>query len=125
MRTLSAVMLLAVPILALPADDPAAEVAAIAKELTLPPLRPGDTFALEKQTFPAAALKLYAADVPVEDIQKAPPNRYKLRTTVLKSFATVREAWAPPPAPPPPPKGKKGPRPAPAAGFLTTVRSPV
>jgi hypothetical protein len=128
MRTLSAVVLLALAAL-LPADEPAPqkEVAAIARELALPPIPPGADFAVDKQTFPAAALKPYAADVPLEDVQKAPPGKYKLRTTVLKTFATVREAWAPPAAPPPPPpKGKKGPRPTPpVTGFLTTLRSPV
>jgi hypothetical protein len=128
MRTLSAVVLLAVPALVVPADEPAPakEVAAIARELSLPPVRPGADFALDKQTFPAAALKPYAADVSLEDIQKAPPGKYKLRTTVLKTFATVREVWATPIAvPSPAPKGKKGPRPAPLTGLLTTLRSPV
>jgi hypothetical protein len=69
-------------------------------------------------------LKPYAADVPLEDVQKSPPNKYKLRTTVLRAFATVREAWAPPPAAPPPKKAK-GPRPPVVTGFLTTLRSPV
>ena len=70
----------------------------------------------------------YAADVPLEEIQKAPPNKYKLRTTVLKAFATVREAWSPPVPPPPRPlpkgaKGKAAPRPV--TGFLTALRPPV
>ena len=127
MRTLSAVVLFALPAI-LPADEPAPqkEVAASARELALPPVRPGDDFALDKQTFPAAALKPYAADVPLEDVQKAPPNKYKLRTAVLKTLATVREVWATPIAVPgPAPKGKKGPRPAPLTGLLTTLRAPV
>lgn len=129
MRTLSAVVLLALPAVVLPADDPDRDVAAIARELALPPLRSGDEFAVEKQKFPAAAMKAYGSDVAVEDIQKAPPNKYKLRSTVLKAFATVRDTWAfsAPATPPPAPKGlaKKEPRPAPVVGFLTTLRAPV
>lgn len=128
MRTLSAAVLLALPAVCQPADDPDQEIAAVAKELALPPLRPGDDFALDKQKLPAAAMKAYTADVSVDEIQKA-AVKYRLRNTVLKAFATVRETWtfSAPATPPPAPKGtaKKGPRPAPVVGFLATVRSPV
>jgi hypothetical protein len=120
MRALSAAVLFAAA--ALPAADPAPpkEVAAIARELALPPIRPGDDFALDKQTFPAAALKPYAADVPVEDVRKD-PDRYPLRAAVLHALAAVRETWLAPVAVP---KGKKKDRQTPT-GFLTAVRAPV
>lgn len=110
-----------------PALAPPADVLALARECALPPTRPGeDVFRVDQLPFLAAAMKDYAADVPLDTI-RANPERYKLRAAVLTAFATVREVWATTPELPvpkvkKPPLGKKKATPN---VFLTRVTGPI
>jgi hypothetical protein len=86
---------------------PRAEVAAIAAEMDLPPTHPGEAPPrLADLPFTAAALKGYAADVPLDDVRKT-PEKYPVRAAVLAAYQTIRDSWVPPPEPRPDPKAKK------------------
>lgn len=95
--------LLALPLLLLAAAPAAAfpwppawpsrEAVRVFHECALPPVTPTEKpLDFAATPFPAAALKGYAADVPVEEILR-PENRgrYPLRVAALESFAVIRE----------------------------------
>src|SRR4051812_46997914 len=91
-----------------PALAPQREVAAIAAEMDLPPAHPDEPpLRLAAQPYLAAALTGYAADVPADDVRKA-PGKYPIRVAVLDAYQAIRDSWTPP-APPKAivPKGKK------------------
>jgi hypothetical protein len=91
-----------------PALAPQKDVAAIAAEMDLPPAHPDEpAFRPAAQPYLAAALKGYAADVPVDAVRAA-PEKYPIRTAVLDAYQTIRDSWTAPPVPKiVPPKGKK------------------
>jgi hypothetical protein len=82
----------------LPPLAPAAEVRSIAGELDLPSVLPPTGPApvpLARMAFPAAALKGYAADVPIADIRKAEnAEKFRFRRAVLAVLDECREGWA-------------------------------
>jgi hypothetical protein len=71
-------------------------VAKIVKEVDLPPIVPltGKWAPLDQMPFPAAALKGYDPEVPLETIQK-PENaaRYRFQLAVLEAVSTTRQVW--------------------------------
>src|SRR5947208_15554602 len=97
---LAALTLLAAAATAFPPQlAPRAEVAAIAAEMDLPPSHPDEaSLRLADQPFLAAALKGYAADVPLDDVRKV-PEQYPVRTAVLAAYQTIRDSWTLPPEP--------------------------
>ena len=83
--------------LPLPERASAKEVAKIAKEVDLPPIVPPtgkSTIPLDQRPFPAAALKGYEEEVPLETIQK-PGNaeKYRFQLAVLDAVSTTRQLW--------------------------------
>lgn len=88
------VLLLAAPVLALPVPPnwPSPEAVQVFRECSLPPVTPNEPpidFTMAR--FPAASLKAYAADVPLEDILKPEhQDKYQFRLEVLAAFESMR-----------------------------------
>jgi hypothetical protein len=80
----------------LPPPAPAADVAAIAAEIDLPGVLPPTTATpLARLRFAAAALKDYAADVPLAEVRKAEnAEKYAFRRAVLDALDACRGGWA-------------------------------
>jgi hypothetical protein len=77
---------------AAPKGSPA-DVKAVLAELALPPLLEEDAAApLARLPFAEAALKGYAADVPVDDILKD-AEKYPVRVATLRALQAVRDVW--------------------------------
>src|SRR5207244_2449575 len=70
------------------------DVAAIEREIAVPPQFPSKNANSPAGAFPAAALKGYEADVSFEEIRK-PENakNYPLRIAVLDAFGMIRDLW--------------------------------
>lgn len=71
-----------------------AEVAAVASEFRLPPLKPDlGELSLAEFPLPADALKGYGDEVPLAEVKNS-PDAYPLRNAVLSAFTLIRGKWA-------------------------------
>jgi hypothetical protein len=124
-RLVPVLVLAAVPAAAQPPlFQEAREALALARELALPPTRPGEEpVRVEQLVFAPAARREYAADETLDEVRKR-PDKYPLRAKVLAAFDTVREVWARAPDLPAPKQKKAAKREKPAA-FLTRAAAPV
>jgi hypothetical protein len=98
-RRLLPVLLLAAGLSAAPAGAawPSQDAVQVLTECGLPPIHPGQKpIDLTATPLPAAALKGYESDVPLDEIRK-PQNRdkYAFRVTVLEAFDAIRQRWPP------------------------------
>ncbi|QJW93684.1 serine/threonine-protein kinase [Frigoriglobus tundricola] len=78
-----------------PPRAPVADIRALAREMDLPPFKPGGaTVVLADHPFPPDLMKEYAADVPLDTVLKD-KGKYRFRVTVLDALNEIRTQWSP------------------------------